>query len=178
MTILRYAGIGPRKTPDDQLEIMGSIAQQLAESGWHLSSGWGHGADQAFGTHAPANQQTQWIPWPGFNGASREAPFVHVRVTDDKENIAAPHHPYWGNMKLHTRRLMCRNVDILLGDQLDQQVDMVVYWQSEAHDQSFNSGTNHTRRMANTWGIPSFNIRHEADQKDLCKYVEYLEQYR
>lgn len=174
--ILRYAGIGPRATPPDQLRVMGDLAGILAAAGWHLSSGWGAGADQAFGRHTPIESQTQWLPWAEFNGADTKPPFVVVAYSRQMGRIAAEHHPYWGNMRSLTRDLMTRNVAILLGQNLDQQVDMVVYWQSEKDEKSLTSGTNHTRRIADSWGIPTFNIRLEAEQTALIEFVARMEE--
>lgn len=173
--ILRYAGVGPRSSPAPVLETMTKLAYDLSSMGWHLSSGWGRGADTAFAKGAPVHMQVQWVPWYGFNGSNEHAPFQDCPMTPELMKIASEHHPYWRSMKLITQRLMCRNVGILLGSKLDQQVDMLVYWQSEKDENSFESGTNHTRRVANTWGIPSFNIRTESDQKALCEFVNQRE---
>jgi len=172
--VLRYAGIGPRKTPSDQLEVMTHIAGQLSLSGWILSSGWGEGADQAFGIGAPVDKQIQWLPNTGKNYIL-EAPFRWASMAPAMSQIASQFHPYWNNMKPYTKALMERNVAILFGEQFHQYVDIVIYWQSAEDDQSFTSGTNHTRRIARAHEIPCFNIRIPDEQKALCDFVAKME---
>ena len=53
MATLVYAGIGARATPTAVLADMRVIAEWLARTGWHLSTGGAEGADTAFAEGAP-----------------------------------------------------------------------------------------------------------------------------
>lgn len=168
---LRYAGIGPRITPQDKLRVMTDAAIQLDQGGWHLVSGWGRGADQAFGLGAKIRNQTQWVPWNGFNGATTHDPFKIMEVNPEVERIAKHHHRGWAKLNDIHRLLLMRNVCILLGNQVDQTVMFILYWQSAAKEKSYHGGTNHSLRIASSWGIPSFNIRDKEDREAASTFV-------
>lgn len=175
MTLKRYSGIGPRKTPPTVLGIMTEIASQLASTQWMLRSGHGAGADQAFGAGAPPALKEIFLPEAGFNGALH---YDHYKVIDDNHpaaerihSIAAMHHNKYWNMRPAYQALMNRNVNIILGENADLASDMVVYWQSEEGAADYFGGTNHSIRIAKTFGIPTFNIRLDAELEALVEFV-------
>ena len=172
---LRYAGIGPRTTPQPTLEVMTTLAANLCTNGWHLFSGWGTGADQAFALGAAEDCQTQWVPWTGFNKSWDSPPFKTCDFNAAVLEIAASHHPYWDNMYDSTKKLTARNVAILLGDNLQEPVSFLVYWQTAEAENAKASGTNHTRRVAKTWGIPTFNLRMFEEITGLVTLVDRLQ---
>ena len=62
---MTYAGIGSRRTPDDVLEQMTQLAQELGKLGWTLRSGGADGADRAFqdGAEAVGGRREILLPW-------------------------------------------------------------------------------------------------------------------
>lgn len=179
MRFIRYAGIGPRDITEPVANVLTVIAQGLCDSNCWLHSGWGRGSDQAFAAGSAINRQTQFIPWESFNDANKipqenlgeHDPFMVVNHSEQSMRLASQYHPYWNRMHQNTKLLMSRNVFILLGADLQTPVDFVVFWQSLEDDQSVTSGTNHTRRMAQSFGIPLFNMRVPADQDALVNHV-------
>lgn len=175
-----YSGIGPRKTPYTILPMMTEIASQLASTHWTLRSGHGAGADQAFGAGCIVGDKEIYIPDVGFNNAG---PYEHYKVVDHTheaheriQSIAAMHHQKYFTMKDKYRALMDRNVNIILGEYADDPVAMVVYWQSEDGANDYFGGTNHSLRIAKTFGIPTFNIRLDDELKALVEFVQHMDE--
>ena len=159
---MRYAGIGPRATPQYVLDAITEGARDLSLRGHHLVSGHGAGADQAWEQGAALNMQTVYVPYECFNNARRYGAFRVVEFTEPMLALAEKHHPAWNKCSDYIRKLMARNVAILFGPALDEPVDFVLYWQGwNVH--KYTGGTGHSLRMADAYGIPNFNIRSEAD---------------
>jgi hypothetical protein len=166
-----YAGIGPRTTPKDVQEVMTDIAKQLVPTGWCLRSGHAVGADQAFENGA-ANKQI-FLPWEGFNGAnSNGTDTAVVPVTSRCVEIAASHHPAWDRCTDGAKRLLCRNVPIILGETLDDPVTCVITWLPEP---TYQGGTRHALNIASSYGVPVFDLNQRQDQTDLCKFILNVE---
>ena len=119
---LIYAGIGSRKTPRAIFVAMHKMAAWLARSGWHLSTGGAYGADTAFASGAPVDQRTIWLPWPEYNKLSGPSCHTPSDMAASME-IAAKLHPNWRARGPAARKFHGRNVNILLGDSLDNPVE-------------------------------------------------------
>ena len=170
-----YAGIGPRNTDPRILDVMFQLAGELEEMGWKLRSGHGRGADQAFeaGVKLGANKEI-WLPNKNFNGAYIEFPHYHVSsLSPVIKRIAAEHHGGYYKCSPYIQRLFDRNVNILLGAEAlkHQESAFVVYWQPEENKIDNYGGTNHSLRIARTYGIPTFNIELGHERQALGEFV-------
>lgn len=76
-----YTGVGSRKTPQNEFDLLVKVGYFLAEQGWTLRSGAADGADTAFeegcDTHAVVFESTPrkeiYVAWQGFsNRTSKE----------------------------------------------------------------------------------------------------------
>ncbi len=164
---LIYAGIGARSSPAPVQAQMKLIAEQLAPTGWLLRSGHADGADKAF--ERGANLKEIHLPWKGYNKAPLSDPsYIIPRASQDVESIAAAHHPVWDRLTTAVKLMMCRNVTIILGSDLESHAKMVICWTPNA---ALVGGTAHGIRVANGFDIPVFNIADPEDQVKLCKFV-------
>ena len=158
MAALVYAGIGARATPGAVLADMRVIAEWLARTGWHLSSGGADGADTAFAEWcAAAGQRTIWLPWRGYNGHSEpDCRVLSQAAMKASMEIAAPLHPAWDRCSPAVRKLHARNAAVLLlGETLDRPVDAVVCWSEGG---AVTGGTGMAIRIAEARGIPVLNL--------------------
>lgn len=162
-----YAGIGPRRLPADVAPVMTDIARMLFPTGWCLRSGHAEGADQAFEKGAPLKEI--FLPWEGFNGArSNGTDTGCLEITERQIEIAKAAHPAWEVCSSGAKKLLCRNVPILLGETLDDPVEMVVTWLPR---DDYQGGTRHALNIASLYGIPVFDIRKSTDQADFLQFV-------
>ena len=127
MTTWRYAGIGARVTPAAVVSDMTVMAEWLARTGWHLSTGGADRADSAFAAGAPAGHRTIWLPWRGYNGCrGPDCRVLSAAAMPACMDISASLHPAWERCSLAVRKLHARNAAVLLGETLDRPVDAVV----------------------------------------------------
>ena len=148
-----YAGIGSRSTPEGMLLKISLTATYLEKRGYVLRSGGADGADKAFesGVKDPANKI---ILRP-------------KQSTKEAEAIAEQIHPMWSACNDHARKLHGRNVQIVLGEKLDQPADFVLAWTPDGKERG---GTRTGLVLAQQRGIPTYNL---ADA-DISKFVEFL----
>ena len=151
-----YAGVGARNTPPAILEVMTKMAQWLAQKGWSLRSGGARGADTAFMTGHPSDQQEIFLPKHLGWGQNRE----------DAMDLAEQCHPQWSWCSQFVRELHARNALVVLGPNLQNPapVDALVCWTPGG---KVTGGTGVAIRMAGTLGIPVFNLA-ITPPRDIC----------
>lgn len=148
--IKAYAGIGSRETPEKILSLMQGAAINLERSGYTLHSGGATGADTAF-----ANKVTNkkiFLPWSGFNGHIANGKDIICDIP--KQSFAIAKKFYWNyeNASSSVRRLMARNTQQILGQNLREPVRFVLCW----HNNS--GGTILACHLAEHLGIPVINM--------------------
>lgn len=154
---LFYTGIGSRKTPAHICQLFTKIAMLLKEEGYVLRSGGAEGADKAFELGA-----------------------------GDKAEVFRPHHataqclkiaegliPWWQKMDDYAQKLHARNVQQILGKNLDSPVKFVLCWTPDGKE---IGGTRTAIVLAHEHHIPVFNFFNE--QKTLEQLIKFLENKR
>lgn len=162
-----YAGIGARSTPDSALHQMLMGAIQLKEAGYMLRSGHADGADQAFERGADGFARI-YLPWPAYN---QETPIKGNGVVPDMDKLfdeAMFHHPNWDNLSQGAKKLMARNVAIILGSSLKDPVDMVICWTPKGEAVG---GTGHALRVAKHHGVPIYNLYFQSSVEKLSELL-------
>jgi len=170
MTPLLYSGVGRRETPPAVLAQITDLARQLSALGWILRSGGARGADAAW--LAGASQAGIFLPDPYHEGYQpREGVRFLREPTDDAREIAKAYHPAWHRLPDSTRRLMARNVHIVLGADCNTRSRFVACFSADGADGTTipttqaTGGTGHTIRVAAAYGVPVLNLaRRRADE--------------
>ena len=126
------------------------IAFYLEKMGFILRSGGAEGADQAFeqGVKRPENKI---ILRPKHS-------------TSEAEKIASQIHPMWSACNDYARKLHGRNVQLILGEKLDQPYEFIIDW---TYDGKNRGGTRTGLVLAKERGIPAFNMAEHADRVKL-----------
>ena len=132
-----FAGIGSRKTPQNILELITTIAQVLATKGYTLRSGGADGADKAF-----------------ESGAILKEILRPKHATPQAIQLAMSMHPNPNACNDYVRKLHGRNAQIILGPNLDTIVDFVVCYSKNENA----GGTSLGIKIARQNSIPVFNI--------------------
>lgn len=156
-----YAGIGSRRTPEEVLQRMRSLARQLAQLGYVLRSGAADGADAAFesGCAAAGGAMEIWLPWRGFNGHADTGLYPSKAHAD----LAKTVHPAWERLSRGPQALHSRNVGQVLGADCATPVEFVLCWtpegcQAESERTRDTGGTGTAIVLADRRGIPVFNL--------------------
>ena len=178
--MLTYTGIGSRNTPDEILEKMFVIGEELARAGWCLRSGYADGADRAFSDGAstvPNARMEIFLPWEKFNGAPTNHPaFIYgdrhtLLAQAAAEKLAMFVHPAWHNCSVGAKKLHTRNVYQVYGANLDKVSDMVICWTPNGETVG---GTATAIRLARRAGIPIFNLGNTDALDEACTFANWL----
>lgn len=160
-----YAGVGSRETPEDVLQLMQELSLELYSKGYALSSGDATGADRAFWKGATKS------PYYRHLGARiyLSAAWVRGRAADPENYFynALSYHTFgeakdtaeiarggwyglneWG-VNLHTR-----NVFQILGSNLTEHVQFLIYWAKPiGKTEKVKGGTNTALQIAKRFGV-------------------------
>lgn len=165
-----YTGIGSRSTPLEVCYQMTELAQLFAKSGWILRSGGAAGADSAF-----------------EKGASKKEIFKPTdNIPELAFEIAAKHHPTWNGLKPYIKKLHARNVQQVLGKNLDSTTKFVVCWTKDGAEKETTrntGGTGQAIRIAIAYNVPVYNLANEGRfeiVKQFCdcasmQYTDYFD---
>jgi hypothetical protein len=152
------------------LHKMSKASNILGQKGWALRSGHADGADAAF--EAGAMRGEIHLPWVSYNLVSprnHRLAYVVPWETDQIRGIAAAHHPAWHRLSRPVQSLMCRNVTIILGAEVNDPVKFIVCW---TPDGKASGGTGQALRLASTHKIPVFNTFWNEDVDRLDDFIE------
>lgn len=171
-----YAGIGSRETPPSVLEFMERCAREWAQKGWTLRSGGAKGADGAFEKGAidgggdggieifytdryrigySENHDEDRFAKIGQSNVDTYSPKLWRKAME----IAEEYHPNWGACRPFARALHARNSFIILGERLNDPVDLVICWTKGG---AMKGGTAQGLRIAKDYGIPIANLGQEG----------------
>lgn len=156
-----YAGIGPRNTPQSVLAVMKLIAENLEVDGFTLRSGDAAGADRAF----QSGTRKKEIFLAGHKWDAPKDAVVPEFSQEQYDFVAHHYGNYFHNHTPYVQKLFMRNLNILLGANLDTPVNFVLYWHSLRVP---DGGTGHAIRMAKALEVPAFNLAFE----DECNAAE------
>lgn len=149
-----YAGIGARNTPDEVLDVMFDIADELEQLGYILRTGGALGADTAFydGVIDKSNVEL-YLPWKGYNGYDAKV----IPITEASLDIAKLYHPNWSSCKPAVQKLHARNNNIILGRDVINisPVDFVICYTKNGTGQG---GTGQAIGVADGYLIPVFDL--------------------
>lgn len=160
-----YAGIGSRETPRDIIALMEKVAAHLASQGYVLHSGGADGADTAFETGCKnANGDMKiFLPSQGWNRRPRNQHYI-VPEWPPSMAIASKIHPGWMYLGEFVQKLHSRNVNQILGEDLQTHVKFVVCWTpdgaiTKGETSKKTGGTGQAIRVASEYNIPVYNLQ-------------------
>lgn len=163
-----YAGIGARNTPEEVLDEMQAIAEELEEAGYILRTGGALGADDAFMSGVQDDNMIElFLPWQGYN----EFQSPHHKSSTAAIEQAFLHHPNWGACKESVRKLHARNSHIILGADCKSPVDFVLCYTPEGKS---GGGTGQAIRIADSNLIQVFDygLGIEYTNNQLMQWME------
>lgn len=176
-----YAGIGPRVTPMAVQSVMTFIGTELYKMGFILRSGDGIGADQAWAEEVPAEGTEIFVVNPTPHCPHAQVPVWTQEQWDFANKHFGMHRKGASGKELnlmtqsdYVQGLFCRNLNVLMGEDLNTPVDFVAYWFDRDCPNGWAGGTGHTISMANELGIPRFNINFAHEQTAMEAFIANL----
>ena len=158
-----YAGIGSRETPLEIKEKIKIVVEHLNSLDYILRSGGAPGADTFFEEFA--EKKEIYLPWREFNGNDSTL----YRPTKESMEMAMKYHPNWYRLSVGARKLMARNCQQVLGQNLNLPVDFVVCW---TKDGGKTGGTGQALRIADDLNIPIYNLFFENTMDEILKNIK------
>lgn len=129
-TYKAYTGVGSRSTPEQFLYAMYMIGFILGCRHWTLRSGAAPGADSAFEEKAYCTEI--FVPWDGFQGRAMYADIpeeaFHIASQRYKDEKTKDGKPLWSNMRESVQALQARNIQQVLGVNLDRPSKFLLCW--------------------------------------------------
>ena len=157
-----YTGIGSRRVTAPAAASILEVAALLDERGYTLRSGGADGSDTLF--ESKSTKKEIYLPAQGFNHNTSSL----YNIPSEAFEIAKKYHPKWDNLNNFVRKLMARNVQQVLGQDLDSPTDFVVCWTPDGcehhRDRTINTGgTGMAISIATDYcSIPVFNLFNPA----------------
>lgn len=159
---------------------MERIGERMARSGWILRTGMSPGADQAFfrGARVATGLVELYLPWSGFEEDARcEAIGVRVlgRPATAAYELASRYHPAWDALDSAERDLRARDVHQVLGERLDEPVEVVICWTIDGSLDGRgmrSGGTSQALRVAHDHGIPVLNLARAEHLKEAMSFAD------
>ena len=158
-----FTGVGSRETPKEILEVITKIAVRLEELGYTLRSGGAKGADMYFAEKVKSKEI--FIPWKSFGEGivPKETEFAH--------NLLKEVHPAYEKLSQGALKLHLRNVNQVLGEDLNTPSDFLICWAKTDKQGNPTGGTRTAWMIAKKYNIPCFNLFIEEDCNRIIKLV-------
>lgn len=177
--MISYAGIGSRTITIDEATAIQRVASKLSSIGYTLYSGNAPGSDINFQIGSNSNC-VLYLPWKDFNTKDYDVNKSIDRcvVGDTKEGLESVinFHPSPKGLSRGGKSLMCRNYHQVMGYKAYPVVSFVLCcanYKVVEDKMQVEGGTGQAVRIANTKGIPVFNIRKPNwlnELKDLIRF--------
>ena len=159
---LIYTGIGSRRVTAPAAASILEVASLLDERSYTLRSGGADGCDTLF--ESKSSKKEIYLPSYGFNHNTSPLYDIPPKAFE----IAKDYHPRWFHLSNFVKKLMARNVQQVLGQNLDSPTDFIVCWTPDGcehhRDRTINTGgTGMAISIATDYcSIPVFNLFNPA----------------
>ncbi|UXY92373.1 hypothetical protein [Proteus phage RP7] len=181
-----YTGIGSRKAPLHKQREARYLAYLLNTIlGLKLRSGRAEGMDYAFQQGASTGSRTPhsalpykecaeiFLPNTNFGAKFGDPELCQVvpkrgLLREELETLVHVHHKYGDTLDGFALDAHCRNMQQVLGYNLDDPTDFVVYWAPEDKFGMAKGGTATAVSVAMSYDIPVFNMLHSNWFDNLC----------
>jgi len=170
-----YTGVGSRRAPPEMVNFATSLATVLSTWGLRVRSGGADGMDTGFERGDPWAEV--FVPWNGYNG--RWMPQNQVGVPLRAYDIAKSTHPAWNALSSGARKLHARNVQQVLGFDLNNPSKFLICWtpdgcETEAERTRETGGTATAIIVAARHSIPVFNLAKPGSYDRLVDFLPSL----
>lgn len=174
----RYTGVGSRELPTRETGLVRDVGNALTDEGYILLTGdASRGCDDIFWQHSLAPYRRRFGP----HGKAAYEDEVHVVSPgcdhyDKAYYIAGLTHPAWRWIPDWMKELHTRNVFQVLGEFVNDPTEFLVCWTSDGAETSKETskktgGTGTAIRIADTFGVPVFNLQRSGTIERLERYL-------
>jgi len=164
---LAIAVTGTRRLDSARETTLSGVVRAYLEQGYKISTGGAQGADQVAVRAVEDPQRLElYLPWASFEAEAISGRASIVVLADDLPGVYTDYarraHPLWDRLNDAARRLMIRNVGIVLR-RPGQDPSALVLATPDVRRPGWG-GTGHTMRIAHNFGIPVWLLRPEEPE--------------
>lgn len=167
MLVKYYTGVGSRTAPKEIGEVIIKVSQKLEDLGYILRSGGAGGADSYF--EETIKNKEIFIPWYGFNNI-RDG--IVPQETELAYNLLKEIHPAYDKLSQGAIKLHLRNVNQVLGKDLNKPSDFLICWAKTDKQGVPTGGTRTAWKIAEKFNISRFNLFVKEDYNRILKLIE------
>ena len=158
-----YTGVGSRSTPKEIGELINKISVKLERLGYTLRSGGAEGADKAF--EKDIKNKEIFIPWKNFGEG------IVPNYSEYADNLIKEIHPAYERLSQGAKKLHLRNVNQVLGLNLDTPSKFLICWAEVDNEGTPKGGTRTAWMVAKKFNVPCFNLILEEDKNRFEKFI-------
>lgn len=114
-----------------------------------------------------------YLPWPSYNEGHKQAVHVTREVMIESIKIVDKVHPNIRGLTTGALSMHVRNVQIVLGRNLDEPVKFLLYWNPIGKT---SGGTIIAVGIAKLYKIPTFNMASKQEFDEFVKYIKEEEE--
>lgn len=165
MATRKIACVGSRDISDQVARLLQDVGKEIVARGWELHSGNANGSDYAFATGGNGKPELVHLhlPWSSYNAEQVVTGNVlHNYVDEHLVKIAKAAHPAWSYLGQGSKKLMARNVSIILNS------DAVVAFQKSPG----KGGTAHSIQVASDLGRPVILVQPDSSSELILLHIE------
>lgn len=173
-----YTGVGAREIPPEIAKTMSLYGAVFAELGYTLRSGGATGSDTAFeiGCDNRQGKKEIYLPWKGYNNNPSELYHIRAEAFKIAEDLYGPR---WKRVSDGVRKLMARNINQILCQNLDTPSKFVVCWTPDGVRNAKartrrTGGTGQAIACASQHDVPVFNLQNGGEVDRLLDFVGEL----
>lgn len=159
-----YTGVGSRETPEEIGKIISDVAVKLEQLGYTLRSGGAGGADSYFAEKVKGKEI--FIPWSSFGTG------IVPEETDFAHSLLKEIHPAYDRLSQGALKLHLRNVNQVLGKDLNTPSDFLICWAKTDKQGVPMGGTRTAWKVAEKYNIPCFNLSVQEDFERVVKLIK------
>lgn len=167
-----YAVCGNPNPPSDILAAFDRIAKKLESHGYTLRTGCVQGIEQS--VEGAVQKKELILPWRDFDGKQSKFTFSNER----SKAIAKMFSPSFDTVKPAVQAFLTKNARLVLGHSCNSPALFIVVWTEDgAETQQERAGSrtgfaSHPIAIANSLGIPVFNLGKPDAEKRLNAYID------
>ena len=167
-----YACLGNKEAPQEVIDHMVRLVQDLDREGWTLRTSGGEGPEERI--EIETERKEIHLPWAKFN--NRESKFC--RNDKNANDIVSSFHPTFGSLKPAVQAIVARQAHVILGKDLRSPVRFLICWSEDGAEdgktKSIKTGyMSMPIAIAHSLSIPIFNLKNPDALQRLKNYLNF-----
>lgn len=165
---------GNKEAPPSVIETIKQLCIKLESLGYTIRSGGMDGIDSE--VEKVAKKMELYLPWKAFSGKDSKLYYIDETTLQ----AAKAYSPTFDNLKPAIQSFLAKNARMVLGSKLNSNALFLLCWSEDGAElkKDVVAGTGnvgHVIKIANSIGMPVFNLGKEGSKERLENYLSSIE---